>query len=70
VNNVFGDALTSEHFKGCQLILRISNVIVGAKVGLELLDKFVPVIKPSWLCMELSRESRFKPLEGLPVEVI
>jgi hypothetical protein len=67
--NVFRDRLTGEHFKGRQLILRISDVVVGAKVGLKLLDKFVPVIEPSWLCMELSGESRFKPLEGLPEEI-
>jgi hypothetical protein len=61
--------LTSEHLKGRQLILRISDIIIVAKVGLKFLDKFFPVIKPGWLCMELSRESRFKPLEGLPAEV-
>jgi hypothetical protein len=69
MDNVFGDVLTSEHFKGHQLILHISDVIVEAKVGIEFLDEFFPVIKPGWLCMELSRESRFKPLEGLPTEV-
>jgi hypothetical protein len=47
VNNVFGDALTGEHFKSCQLILCISNVLIGAKVGLEFLDKFFPVVEPS-----------------------
>jgi hypothetical protein len=61
--------LTGEHFKGCQLILYISDIIVGAKVGLEFLDEFFPVVKPGWLLMESSRESRFKPLEGLPAEI-
>jgi hypothetical protein len=61
--------LTSEHFKGHQLILCFSNVIVRAKVGLEFLDKFIPIVEPGWFFVESSRESGFKPLEGLPVEV-
>jgi hypothetical protein len=65
VNNVFRDALTSEHFKGCQLILHVSDVIVGAKVDLKFLDEFFPVIEPGWLCMESSGESRFKPFGRL-----
>jgi hypothetical protein len=52
--------LTSEHFKGHQLILHFSNVIIRAKIGLEFLDKFFPVIKPGWLLIESSRESEFK----------
>jgi hypothetical protein len=61
--------LTSEHFKGCQLILCISDVIIRAKVGLEFSDKFIPIVESGWFFIELSGESGFKPLEGLPMEI-
>jgi hypothetical protein len=61
--------LTGKHFKGCQLILCFSDVVIGAEISLDLLDKFFPVVKPGWLLVETSGESEFKPLEGLPVEV-
>jgi hypothetical protein len=69
MDNVFRDVLTGEHFKGCQLILCFSDVVIRAKVGLELLDKLFTVVKPGWLLVKSSRESGFKPLEGLPTEL-
>jgi hypothetical protein len=51
------------------LFFCFSNIIVGAKIGLELLDKFFPVVEPGWLLIQTSGESRFKLLEGLPTEV-
>jgi hypothetical protein len=62
MNNIFRDMLTSEHLKGCQLVLCFSNVIIRAKVGLEFLDKFIPIVEPGWLLIESSGESGFKPL--------
>jgi hypothetical protein len=69
MDNVSGDVLASEHFKGHQLVLCFSDIIIRAKFGLKSLDKFIPIVEPGWLLVESYGEFRFKPLEGLPMEV-